>query len=208
LGDLISTNHTFFFREEAHFAFIESVALPQLVTAVRKNGERELRFWSAGCSSGEEAYSLAMVLSQYTMEHNPGVQFYILATDMSTSVLKKARAGVYSNEQVSRLPPLYRIRYFDQLGDGQWKVKPNISKIILFRRLNLMRQEYPFKKCFQMIMCRNVLIYFDAETRKNMAKRFSLYLEHGGYMLVGHSETLDRSSGLYRFIQPAVFQRV
>ena len=208
MGELISTNHTYFFREMAHFDFIENVALPQLITAVRKKGEREIRIWCAGCSSGEEAYSLAMVLSQYAVEHTPGVQFYILATDISARVLQKAAAGIYSKEQVFRIPPLYRMRYFEQLGDGQWKVKPNISKMILFRRLNLMRHEYPFKKRFQIIMCRNVMIYFDEPTKNQISKRFYRYLEEGGYLLIGHSETLDRSTGLYRFIQPAVFQRV
>ncbi|MGI6405937.1 MAG: CheR family methyltransferase [Syntrophaceticus sp.] len=208
MGDLISTNHTYFFREEVHFEFIERVALPQLINAVRKKEEREIRVWCAGCSSGEEAYSLAMVLSQYAEEHNPGVQFYILATDISDRVLKKAVASIYSKEQVMRVPPLYRMRYFDQLGDGRWKVRPNIRKMILFRRLNLMRQEYPFKRRFQIIMCRNVMIYFDEPTKNQITKRFYRYMEEGGYLLIGHSETLDRSLGLYRFIQPAVFQRL
>lgn len=208
LGDLISTNHTYFFREDAHFDFILQVALPQLTAALRERGERELRIWCAGCSSGEEPYSLAMVLSEYAVEHSPGIEFHILATDISATALQKAAAGVYTEEQIARVPPLYRLRYFDHLGEGQWKVKRNIRKMVLFRRLNLMRREYPFKRCFQMMFCRNVMIYFDEPTRNQMTERFSRYLEQGGYLLIGHSETLDRSLGFYRFIQPAVFQKI
>lgn len=208
LGDLISTNHTYFFREEAHFEFLKRAALPQLTASLLERGEKELRIWCAGCSSGEEPYSLAMILSDYAAENSPGIEFYILATDIAATVLQKAAAGVYAKDQVSRVPPLYRLRYLDNLYDGQWMVKQKIRKKVLFRRLNLMRLEYPFKKCFQVIFCRNVMIYFDEPTRNQMTVRFSRYLEPGGYLFIGHSETLDRSSGLYRFVQPAVYQKV
>lgn len=208
LGDLISTNHTYFFREEAHFEFLKRTALPQLTASLLERGEKELRIWCAGCSSGEEPYSLAMILSDYAAENSPGIEFHILATDIAATVLQKAAAGVYAKDQVSRVPPLYRLRYLDNLYDGQWMVKQKIRKKVLFRRLNLMRLEYPFKKCFQVIFCRNVMIYFDEPTRNQMTVRFSRYLEPGGYLFIGHSETLDRSSGLYRFVQPAVYQKV
>ncbi|HHV35794.1 MAG TPA: protein-glutamate O-methyltransferase CheR [Syntrophomonadaceae bacterium] len=207
LGDLISTNHTYFFREEAHFEFLKSTVLPQLTASLQDRGEKELRIWCAGCSSGEEPYSLAMILSDYDVECSPGIESYILATDIAATALRKAVAGVYAKDQVSRVPLLYRMRYLENLYDGQWMVKEKIRKKVLFRRLNLMRREYPFKKCFQIIFCRNVMIYFDESTRNQMTARFSRYLEPGGYLFIGHSETLDRSSGLYQFIQPAVYQR-
>jgi len=208
LGDLISTNHTYFFREEAHFDFLRKCALPQLAAVLRGRGEKELRIWCAGCSSGEEPYSLCMMLSDYAADNSPGIEFYILGTDIASPALQKAAAGVYSSEQISQIPPLYRLHYLENLFDGRWRVKQSIRKRVLFRRLNLMRREYPFEKRFQVIFCRNVMIYFDALTRERLVERFSRCLEPEGYLFIGHSETLDRSSGLYRFVQPAVYQKI
>lgn len=208
LGDLISTNHTFFFRERDHFDFLIKHAIPQLVAALKGRGERELRIWCAGCSSGEEPYSLAMVLSDYTAENSPDIEFYILATDIAAPALQKAVVGIYTKDEISQVPPLYRLRYLENLYDGRWKVKQQIRDKVLFRRLNLMRSEYPFNNCFQVIFCRNVMIYFDEPTRNRLVERFHRHLEPGGYLFIGHSETLDRSLGLYRFVRPAVYQKI
>jgi chemotaxis protein methyltransferase CheR len=208
LGDLISTNHTYFFREKAHFDYLKNCALPRLVAALKKRGERELRIWCAGCSSGEEPYSMAMIISEYNKEHSPGIDFYILATDIAVSALKKAATGIYAKDQISRVPPLYKLRYFEKMNNGTWMVNQKIRKMILFRRLNLMRRKYPFKKRFQVIFCRNVMIYFDEAVKNQLVERLYHNLEPDGYFFIGHSETLDRSTGLYRFVQPAVYQRV
>lgn len=208
LGDLMSTNHTYFFREGKHFEFIKRSALPQIIGDFRERGEKDLRIWCAGCSSGEEPYSLAMVLREFAGEHSPGIEFRILATDISATALQKAAAGVYTKEQVMRVPPLYRLRYFEGLDDGKWIVKQSIRTMVLFRRLNLIQQEFPFKRRFQVIFCRNVMIYFNEPTRRSLVERFHRHLDPGGYLFTGHSETLDRSLGLYRFVQPAVYQKI
>lgn len=208
LGDLISTNHTYFFREGEHFNLLRKGVLPQLAAALKEKREKELRLWCAGCSSGEEPYTLAMILSEFAAEHSPGIDFYILGTDIAAPALQKAARGIYTKDEISRIPPIYRLRYFENLKDGTWRVDEKIRKRVLFRRLNLMRREYPFKRRFQIIFCRNVMIYFDEPTRNQQIERFYRQLEQGGYLFIGHSETLDRSTGFFRFVQPAVYQRV
>jgi len=208
LVDRISTNHTFFFREKDHFDFLSSRVLPQVVDDLRKKGKRDIRIWCAGCSSGEEPYTLAMVLNQYFSSSFSNMDIGILATDISLSVLEKASTGVYTSGQMSEVPPLYRQKYFTTLGDGGWMVKPDLKKMVFFRRLNLMREDYPFKGRFQVIFCRNVMIYFDDATRQALVGRFHRYIEPGGYLFIGHSESLGRSNGLFRFIKPAIYQKV
>lgn len=208
LIDQISTNHTYFFREKEHFNFLSTAALPQITETLRKKQRRDIRIWCAGCSSGEEPYTLAMVVSEYFGDNILTVDTGILATDISVSALEKAAAGVYPAEKMSEVPLAYRQKYFLSLKDGSWAVKQNLKEMVLFRRLNLNRQEYPFKGLFQVIFCRNVMIYFDRATQKALVERFHRYTEPGGYLFIGHSETLDRSSGLYRYIQPSVYQKI
>lgn len=206
LIDKISTNHTFFFREKDHFDTLTTTALPEIMR--KQSGARQyLKIWSAGCSSGEEPYSLAMVISEFLGPKINTLDLGILATDISVTALEKATLGIYSEAEASQMPPDLRRRYFLRLDDGSWAVKESLKKMILFRRLNLMRQVYPFKGKFHLIFCRNVMIYFDILTRKALLERFYNCLEPEGYLFVGHSESLDRSSELFRYKQPAVYQK-
>lgn len=207
LIDRISTNHTFFFREKAHFQFLLDTVLPRLTGELKRSGRKEIRIWCAGCSSGEEPYTLAMVLQEFFGASLADFDIGILATDISTTVLEKAVAGIYGSGQLSLVPPRYRQKYFAPVGDGVWSVRDSLKKMILFRRLNLMRQDYPFKGRFQAVFCRNVMIYFDEATRRELVSRFHRYIDPGGHLFIGHSESLGRSDSRFEFVRPAVYRK-
>lgn len=208
LVDRISTNHTYFFREKEHFDFFTARVLPCTARLLKKKGGRGIRIWCAGCSSGEEPYTLAMVIKEFSGKGASGMDTDILATDISVSVLEEAKAGAYTADKIARVPPLFRQKYFNCLKDGRWEVKESLKDMIVFRRLNLIRREYPFKGLFDVIFCRNVMIYFDKATRHALIERFHRYTEAGGYLFVGHSETFGRSNDLYRFVIPSVYQKI
>lgn len=201
----LTTNHTYFLREPQHFDFLERVALPYLAKAESKN--KDLRIWSAGCSSGEEPYTLAMIIDAYFAAEKAAWNTKILATDISTAVLEKAKGGVYPNSQLDALPELWRKRYFHKLDAENSVLHDKIRNEVIFRRLNLMNEAFPFKKKFHLIFCRNVMIYFDAETKRNLINRFYDYTEPGGYLLIGHSESMNRSESKYEFVAPAIYRR-
>ncbi|GAB6181420.1 protein-glutamate O-methyltransferase CheR [Desulfotomaculum defluvii] len=205
LADKLSTNYTYFFREFEHFQFLQEVVLPRLMEKNRHS--KKIRIWSAGCSSGEEPYTLAMILREFLGWQLNNWDIGILATDISTSALAKATAGIYSGAQLEHVPPMYRIRYFKPHSEGNWLISPDLRELILFRRLNLTNEIYPFKGLFNVIFCRNVMIYFDNSTRGSIIERFYRYTEPEGYLFISHSESLGQSNTLYRFVQPAIYQR-
>ncbi len=207
LVDKISTNHTFFFRENEHFEFLSNNILPDIIAAAQGRRKPAVRIWCAGCSSGEEPYTVAIVISEFLKNHIDDLDIGILATDISTSALEKAEAGIYPPDRMELVPMYYRHKYFEPSEGGNWRVKSNIKKMILFRRLNLIRQDFPFKGLFQLIFCRNVMIYFDKDTQRALVGRFHRYTEPGGYLFIGHSETLDRSSGLYKYVKPSIYRK-
>ena len=207
LVDKISTNHTYFFREKDHFDFLKTRILPNLKKEY-KGAWRKVRIWSAGCSTGEEPYTLAMVLSEYFRAYPASIDVAILATDISVTALRAAVRGIYPAAKMAPVPMTYRQRHFSPLKDGNWAVKQNLKDMVLFRRLNLMSRRFQFKGLFQVIFCRNVMIYFDRATQKELIARFHRYTEPGGYLIIGHSETIDRESGLYKYIKPSVYQKV
>jgi chemotaxis protein methyltransferase CheR len=145
LVDRISTNHTFFNREKDHFEFFLGTALPAVVAQLRKKGRRDLRIWCAGCSSGEEAYMLLMLMHEYLGAEYAQWDAGILATDISDRVLATANTGIYPEERVTALPEPLRRKYFQRLPDGQWKVTDKLKKEATFRRFNLMNERFPFK---------------------------------------------------------------
>jgi chemotaxis protein methyltransferase CheR len=207
LANRISTNHTFFYREKAHFEFFAKTVLPEAAARHQVRGDKDLRIWCAGCSSGEEPYTLMMLM----MEHF-GTQFSqwnptLLATDISATALKKAMAGVYDADRVSQLPPNLRNKYFNKAKDGTFLVSDAVRKKIFYRRHNLMDQTFPFKKQFDAIFCRNVMIYFDRETRNTLVAKYHHHTVEGGYLFIGHSETLGRGETKYRYVMPAVYQK-
>ena len=203
----ISTNLTYFAREQEHFDYFKGVVLPELVAKPAIKNERSLRIWCAGCSTGEEAYTLAMILNKSSLassDWNLGV----LASDISARALDVAKTGIYSGDNVEKLDEATRRMGFEKSGLNKWRVRDDIKNIVLFRRLNLMRSDFPFKRKFHTIFCRNVMIYFDNQTRKILVEKFHHYLADGGYLFIGHSESLGRDNAYFKYIRPAVYQKV
>ena len=203
----ISTNHTYFNREKAHFDYFVETALPAVVATLRRQNSRDLRIWCAGSSSGEEPYTLQMLMMEYFGSEYGQWDAGLLATDISERVLAIARNGVYPQERVSQLPDNLQRKYFRRLPGGDCQVVDAVRKEITYRRFNLMNERFPFKKPFHIIFCRNVMIYFDQPTREQLVKKFHDLTVPGGYLFIGHSETLGRNHALYRYVMPAVFQK-
>jgi len=199
--DRISTNHTYFFREPEHFEFIQKEFLP-------KYSNQEMRIWSAGCATGEEPYTLSMVFDQYLKDHpNCGLSFKILATDISMRALEAAMVGNYVGERVAHVPINLKQRYFDFSAPDSYKVKDHLKKIITFKRFNLMEDTFPFNKQFHLILCRNVMIYFDKVTRDTLVSKYFKHLAPEGYFLIGHSETLNRDNMQFKYLSPSVYRK-
>lgn len=209
LLDAISTNLTSFFRESKHFDFMRQRFLPDLEASRKKRYERpQLRIWSAGCSTGEEPYSIAITVLEHSDYFARG-NFKVLGTDISTKVLKKAHLGLYPLNEVTQLPYELRRRYF-QKGKGAWedwaRVAPVLKSRTVFRRLNLM-EPWPFRHRFDLIFCRNVMIYFDKETQAELAVRLFGQLVNGGYLFIGHSESLSGKDTGFKYVQPTVYRK-
>jgi chemotaxis protein methyltransferase CheR len=205
--DSISTNFTFFFREQKHFDYLKSEYLPELMEKKRENGRR-LRFWSAGCSSGEEAYSIAMTVLE-VIDRPMLWDISILATDISTKVLKTAGTGIFHKERVHSLPSGLIKKYFLK-GDRNWedyvKIKDHVRQLVHFKRLNLM-EPFHFKGFFDCIFCRNVMIYFDKKTQSDLVNRFYDCLEKTGVLLIGHSESLTGMNHPFHYLRPAIYKK-
>ena len=201
--DLISTNKTDFFREPKHFAFLRERIIPELESTKR------IRIWSSACSSGEEPYTIAMTL--FDTVRNPAEwDFKILASDLSTRVLAKAAAGIYDEERVCGVSPeVIRRHFLRGRGEsaGLLKVKPHLAEMIQFRRLNLMDDRFPIKSSLDLIFCRNVMIYFDRPTQETLVNKFHHYLKPGGYLFIGHSESLQWVRHPFKPLAPTIYQK-
>lgn len=200
----ISTNHTYFYREEDHFTYLEQVVLPEIVEKYGK--QKDLRIWSAGCSNGSEPYTLTMLLNDYFDKDMQAWDAKILATDISEKVLDMAVKGIYKNSDIERIPPLWKIKYFSKVNLETFQVRDEIRGNVIFRRLNLL-SDFPFKKPFHIIFCRNVMIYFDEPTKNKIIQKFYHLLVPGGYLFIGHSETIDRSASDFIYVKPSVYRR-
>ncbi len=203
--DRISTNHSFFFREAEHFEFLKKV-LPYLVNSPSVRSRGQLTLWSAGCSSGEEPYTLAMVLKEMEGTVLKGLRVRILATDISHSVLMEAGRGEYNKDKLKLVPRYFLSRYFYKTGVDQYTVTDNIRDMVMFKSLNLMRDTFPFKNKFDVIFCRNVMIYFSGATREKLVSKFISVLNPGGFLFIGHSETFGRNYPNLKYIEPAVYR--
>jgi chemotaxis protein methyltransferase CheR len=203
----ITTNKTDFFREPHHFRFLTERVFPEF-RAKAPSGSRRLRFWSAGTASGEEAYTLGITVREAFPAHESW-DIRVLATDIDTHVLAHAEAGEYSLEQAARIPdPLLR-RYFYQgegANAGRVQVKQALKDLIRFRRLNLMDDPWPMRGLFDAILCRNVIIYFDRATQRRLIERFTQLLNPGGYLFLGHSESLIDAGSKLRHMSQSVYQ--
>lgn len=200
----LTTNHTYFMRESEHFNYLKNKVLPYLSSTVKN---RDLRIWSAGCSSGEEPYTLAMILDEYFGADKKNWDAKILATDISLRALEKAKKGVYSNKELEPLPPLWKQSYLNKISPEMSEFKESIRAEVIFRRFNLMDQMFSFKRNFHVIFCRNVMIYFNNETKNELVRKFYDITEPGGYLFIGHAESLNREQTKYKFIMPAVYRK-
>jgi chemotaxis protein methyltransferase CheR len=201
--DVVTTNKTEFFREDRHFDYLSQNVLPELG---KRSGSA--RFWSSACSSGEEPYTLAMVLSEHSSE-NEEFDFSILATDLSVEMLEKAHLGVYKEERVRDVPEQLRKKYMME-GKGSWqgfhRVTPDLRKKVTFRGLNLMDEVYEIDEPMDVIFCRNVLIYFDRKTQERILTKLAACLNNDGYMFLGHSETVTGLKVPLKQIAPTVYK--
>lgn len=199
LIDVITTNKTSFFREPEHFNYLRDKILPKLT-------KRRLRFWTAACSSGEEPFSLGILLRECLPDIDVK-DVKILATDISTEILEKARISVYGEEDIRHLPSPFLQKYFTKVrGTRTWQVKEDVRAIVRLARLNLM-DTWPMKGLFDVIFCRNVMIYFDKPTQETLINRFWNFLEPGGYLFVGHSEGLSAITHQFNYIRPAIYRK-
>ena len=210
--DAVTTNKTDFFREPVHFQYLAQTILPAFIEERERTQSRDKPFvvWSAGCSTGEEPYTLAMVLSDYAEQH-PSFRFSILATDISTKVLDRAREAIYDAERVAAVPLAMKQRYLLRSKDplkGAVRIGPALRSIVQFRRLNLMEEEFSFSEPMDMIFCRNVIIYFDRKTQEQLITRFCKALKTNGHLLLGHSESIHGFVLPLRRLTSTVYRKI
>ena len=206
LANQITTNHTFFFREPAHFDFFKSDILPWMVKEHKARKDNDLRIWCAAASSGEEPYTLIITLLEFFGADYKNWNCGLLATDVSEKALAAAVEGVYVNARLEGVPPAMLRKYFTKAPDG-YAITDQLRKEVTYRKFNLMSKTLPFKKKFDCIWCRNVMIYFDTPTKHELVNRMYDVAVKGGYLLIGHSETLDRSQTKWKYVKPAVYRK-
>ena len=199
----LTTNLTHFFRENHHFDYLKRQFIPEMFRQEKKR----IRFWSAGCSTGEEPYTLAMVWSE--IKNKPiNVDFKILATDLDTNVLEKCRKGIYVEEKLKPVEKEY-LKWFKQTGEckqDEWQINPKLREYIFFKQLNLMN-EWPMKGPLDLIICRNVLIYFDKPTQQSLVRRFNELLADDGCLILGHSENLSAEKEMFTAIGRTIYRK-
>ncbi|NLP37624.1 MAG: protein-glutamate O-methyltransferase CheR [Firmicutes bacterium] len=205
LIDRISTNHTFFMREADHFYYFRDHVLPYLEKNVR---DKDLRVWCAACSTGEESYTLAILINEFFGNNRDGWDTTMLATDISRKVLEIAEKGVYSKEKIAPLPALWKTKYFKNIDGQNVEIIDEIKKKVIYRRFNLVQKHFPFKRKLHVIFCRNVMIYFDMFTKTELINKFYEHLEPGGYLFIGHSESINRETSKFKYVMPAVYRKL
>lgn len=207
--DVVSTNKTDFFREPAHFDHLVEHVLPKLRDPFSETPTKLLNVWSAGCSTGEEPYTIAMVLNEYAAQMQ-NFSYHITATDISTRVLSYARDAIYAESKIDPVPMSLRKKYLLRSKDPQKsliRIHPLLREKIYFKRLNFMDDSFNLKKKFDIIFCRNVVIYFDMETQKKLFTKFARYLNPKGYLFIGHSETLNGLDLPFEPVAPTIYQK-
>ncbi|WP_373484063.1 protein-glutamate O-methyltransferase CheR [Acetobacterium sp.] len=207
LIDKVSTNHTFFMREPEHFEFFKNTVLPYLKKKKEAENNRDIRLWCAASSTGEEPYTLAMIMTEFFGSDSHHWDKKLLATDISNKVLDTAKKGIYDKDRIQSLPPNWKLRYFQNYDSSQVMVVDEIKKEVIYRRFNLMTPTFVFKKKFDVIFCRNVMIYFDQATKDRLVEKMYNHMVPGGYLFIGHAESLNLKQTKYKFIMPAVYQK-
>lgn len=200
----LTTNYTYFMREEAHFNFFRDTILPYLLST-KKN--KVLSIWSAGCSSGEEPYTISMLLKESLGAQAALWDTRVLATDISQNALNAAKQAVYDEESLKNLSPSWKSKYFVKTAEpGIYSVSPAIKSNVIFQTFNLM-DPIRFRLKFDVIFCRNVMIYFDQNTKDGLIQRFYDAAAPGGYLLIGHSETINKEKTPFKYIMPATYRK-
>lgn len=202
LIDALTTNHTSFLREREHFDFLTTTILPGL------RGRREMAIWSAACSTGEEPYSILFSVRE-VQRSAPGPELRLAATDISTKVLAIATEGIYPKDRLIGLPPAWISTYFDRIGakeQERFRVKAPLRACVTFRRMNLM-DPFPAHATYTVIFCRNVMIYFNKATQTKLVNRLAERLEPGGYLFVGHAESLTGIDHPLKYVRPAIYRK-
>jgi len=209
--DVVTTNKTEFFREEAHFNYLVTKALPELINLYGSGIKRKLMIWSAGCSTGEEPYTIGMVMQEFARKYQSlGFDHMILATDISTKVLDMAQKGIYSEERIAPIPMELRKKYLLRSKNNTKKLvrfNNELRSLMRFRRLNFMDDNFGFREHLDIIFCRNVVIYFDRKTQEKLFNKFYNQLTPGGYLFTGHSETLNGLDVPFVRVETAVYRK-
>ncbi len=203
--DVVSTNKTDFYREPAHFEYLRDTILPQIYTE-----RKSIKLWSAGCSSGPEVYTLAIELTEFGIK-NAGFDYSILGTDISTLMLKKAYAAIYPEDMVQMIPLDLKRKYLLKSKDKTKKlirVSQELRKKAKFQRVNFMDDSYPVNDQFDIIFCRNVLIYFDRDTQEKVINKLCRHLRQGGFFFLGHSESITNINVPLKQLKPTVYTRI
>lgn len=205
LVNFLTTNHTYFMREFEHFDFFKSQVLPWL--KMRESKSKDLHIWCGAASTGEEPYMIAMVLADFFGLERDQWDTRVLATDISTKALQQAAEGIYAAEQLDALPDQWKRHFFKSIHGGRdFQVKNELKKEVIFRQFNLM-DPLPFRKKLHTVFLRNVMIYFDDDTKRELIQRIYDVLVPGGYLFIGTTETLDRHSTPFQIIQPSIFRK-
>lgn len=201
---ILTTHHTYFWREPVHFELYRNEVLPYLKN--KEKNSKDLRIWSAATSTGEEAYTLAMINMEFFGFEHSAWDTKILATDVSTKVLEFAQRGIYSEEQVDALPGQWKRLFFSKNQNGQFEAKQELKNQVLFRQFNLMNP-LPFRKPLHVVFIRNVMIYFEEETKKQLLHRIVDAMEPGGYLFVGTTESVERDELGLEYVVPSVYRK-
>jgi chemotaxis protein methyltransferase CheR len=198
----VSTNHTYFFREEKVMQFFENHILPTL------HLESKCRLWSAACASGEEAYTTAMILAEALGPEQAQARVAILGTDIDRVVIEQAERGIYQEQTLAQVPEHLRRRYFHPAVPGQWHIDADLKHMCTFRRLNLMSSPWPFKNRFHVVLCRNVLYYFDLEHQRDLAERLHDVTVEGGWLITSVTEPVQSLKTRWQVVVSGVYRRV
>ncbi len=204
LVNSITTNHTYFMREFEHFEFLRREVLPELKQKERE--AKDLSIWSAACSTGQEPYTLAMVLKEFFGLEYSQWDTKVLATDLDTKALSRAVRGRYSAQQLRDVPEAWKQQHFRQINDAVYEVKPELKREVIFRQFNLM-EPFPFRRKFHVVFLRNVMIYFDDAAKRKLVNKIYEFTEPGGYLVIGATEFIDRSATRFKYVCPSVFRK-
>lgn len=203
--NILSTNHTFFMREFEHFDFLRQTVLPYLKE--KEEAKKDLCIWCGAASTGQEPYMLAMLLKDFFGLDHGKWDTKVLATDIATDAIKTALEGRYTAEQMDSVPEHWKRRYFKLIEGGErYEVTGELKNEVIFRKFNLM-DEFPFRRKMHIVFLRNVMIYFDKETKRELIQKVYDAMEPGGYLFIGRTETIDRDITPFEMIQPSIFRK-